>query len=268
MLGKTLFRKQLGPMKGTGVRFFHPSSKNRAQRCGHGGMVDTPDCDPGDRKVNCEFKSHWSPLCAFCVNMIKIKVTIMRLQQVLTLVEMTMRVNSYEDLGNYVTAFEYVIAPENHCGDIEQHHVYKHTKDNTTNYAISEDSKTVVGFFQVVDNEFTTIYITPALRGKGMFGAVLWFLKRNEGMSRIVLGKQHSEASIESIKRISDRFNVYWTNGTVTHPYNPNTVNQYYSIAGPTEWRVVLEHSGDFTLWEKYWNPTNLETYYYALLTT
>lgn len=97
--------------------------------------------------------------------------------------------------------------------------------------------------------------------------AILFFMKRNEGLSKIVLSDHHSDATYNAIKRVYKRFTkVYWEKDGQVEPYSPDTVDSFYSITGPTGWRIVLEHNGSNLREGKRFDPTDLGTWYFNLL--
>jgi hypothetical protein len=97
-------------------------------------------------------------------------------------------------------------------------------------------------------------YVVEVHRKQGLFSAFLFFLKRNEGLSKIVLGELQSEATVEAVRRIYKRFDASWKKDGYREPYDPATVDKYYSSTKPTGWKIVLENDGDFSSWPKFFD--------------
>jgi hypothetical protein len=97
-------------------------------------------------------------------------------------------------------------------------------------------------------------YVVEVHRKQGLFSAFLFFLKRNEGLSKIVIGELQSEDTIEAIRRIHKRFKTSWEKDGIKEPYDPNSLEQYYSYIAPTGWKIVLENHGDFSSWPKFFD--------------
>lgn len=180
--------------------------------------------------------------------------------------EMTMRVGSYEDLGKFLHTFK-SYKHEQHVGDIEQFDVYKKDESPIIKYAVFDDGEPIAFFiFDHYLNELNTSFVHSKYRKKGLFSAFLFFLKRNEGHSRIVFSELHSEDTVEAIKRIYKRFDAFWDNGDEKVPYSPNTIDKFYSQRKLTGWKLVLENDGDFSSFPKFFNETFAKAYYFNLL--
>jgi hypothetical protein len=167
--------------------------------------------------------------------------------------EMTMKVPSYEALENYMPQFNHLINDGFHCGDIEHFNIYRKQRDSFTDYAAFLEGK-IVAFFVLDGNEITNAFVSKDYRKKGLFSAFLFFLKRNEGLSKIILGDNHSYETIEAVKRIHKRFETSWFKGDEKVPYNPQQDSPYYSMSKPTGWKIMLENDGDFSKWQKYFH--------------
>ncbi len=193
----------------------------------------------------------------------KIINTYMKIKEINNIREMTMRGPSME---NQLSTFFKSIADDknnyDHVGDIEEINVLK----NNDVYLLITDNKPV-GFYQVIphDNvaEIKSAYTAPDFRRKGILTNFIWFLKRNEGFSRIRIGDVQSTDTIEAIKRIAKRFNAYWENENgETVPYNVDTIDQFYSDMQPTGWKIVLENDYDFSDWPKFYEIPNIKCLY------
>lgn len=181
------------------------------------------------------------------------------------LTEMTMRVSSYEELGAYIDQFADINVTGEFAGDLQHYQVYKRARDKFTDYAVF-DKESIIAFFVLEQNELLNAYVKPEHRKQGVFSMFLFFLKRNEGFTKIIIGDLHSEATVEAIKHIAIRFHVYWTNGEIKVPYDPAKIDDFYSHLEPTEWQIVLENNGDFSRWPKKFDPLDSRTWYSPLL--
>lgn len=180
--------------------------------------------------------------------------------------EMTMLAGSYEGLANYLHLFVDYEKTGQYAGDIEQFRVFKQEHLHIIKYAVF-DKNTVVAFFTTNTNMLETIYVVPCYRKQGLFPAVLWFLKRNEKFDKVILGAQHSQDIYDSVKRIYKRFEkVYWQKDNKKIDYDPNTVDQFYSITGPSGWQLIFEHYGQNLGESKTFDPFKLSTWYFNLL--
>lgn len=186
---------------------------------------------------------------------------------------MTMRNSdtSYEEFSQALSYYQDLYNVGIHCGDIEDTQVIKAERGKLTDYAFFQQTK-CVGFAILNNNVVVNVYVIPENRKRGLFSAFLFFLKRNEGMHQIVLGDTQSEQTVSAVKRIYKRFNTFWIKDGEKIPYDPNTIDQFYSIAGPTGWQIMLENDGDFSHWPKFWSyisggpPPLLQEFYYNLL--
>jgi len=177
--------------------------------------------------------------------------------------EMTMRAGSYEGLSRYAYLFTPLVKTGQHVGDIERYHVHKDSQ--VDNYG-AFDNDDLIAFWQMDGNVLETVYVMPEYRRQGMFAAILWFMKRNEGLRRIILGDHHSNDTYYAMQRIFHRFNAYWQRGQEKIPYSPDTLEQFYSLRGPTGWRLVLENNSTALSESRYFNPMDLGTWYFNLL--
>ena len=169
--------------------------------------------------------------------------------------EMTMVVNSYEQLGNYLKEFDHLLTDGEHCGDIEKFKIYKKQRGNLVDYAAFLEEK-VVAFFVMKGDMLMDAYVIKDHRKVGLFSAFLFFLKRNEGHSKIQLSVTQSEDTVEAVKRIYKRFDAYWEKDGKKEKYDPSTVDQFTSKGKETGWILVLENDGDFSHWQKFYHRT------------
>lgn len=187
----------------------------------------------------------------------------MKLQDI---TEMTMRAGH---MDQHLNQFFKNIAKQKtefkHVGDIENIQVL--FKEQI--YLLTKDA-TPLAFFQVYDEAPNAIlkvaFVDAPFRKQGIFSKFIWFLKRNEGYKRIILGDVHSPDTIAAVDYISHRFNVYWDNGKEQQPYQADIVDRFYSNFQPTEWRLVLENEGDFSSWPKFYNIADIHTWYEWIL--
>lgn len=182
----------------------------------------------------------------------------MKLQEITNIDEMTMRTpaNAFEDMSKELPFFQTLKETGEHCGDIEHTQIYKKSRKSLIDYAFFQQEQ-CVGFAVLNGNVVTNLYVTPQVRKTGIGSLFLFFLKRNEGISKLVLHDVHSEQTVDFIKRIYKRFDTNWVKGNEKIPYDPNTINQFYSIERPTGWSITLENDGDFSKWEKFWINEN-----------
>ena len=178
--------------------------------------------------------------------------------------EMTMKTGSYEGLVKYAPAFQKLIATGSHVGDIEQYKVYR-DKDDLKNFAVF-DGNYLIEFFQIDEKSILqAIYVYPRYRKQGLMSVTLFFLKNAMGFSKIILGDYHSNDTYEAVKRIYKRFQTHWEKDGQRVKYDPETVDQFYSLEKPTGWRLVLENDGIFEDMQ-YFEPMKLGTWYFNLL--
>lgn len=169
--------------------------------------------------------------------------------------EMTMVVNSYENLGEYLKEFDHLLTDGEHCGDIEKFKIYKKPRGKLVDYGAFLEDK-VVAFFVMKNDMLMDAFVTKEHRKIGLFSAFLFFLKRNEGHRQIRLSDSHSEDTVEAVKRIYKRFDTYWEKDGKKEKYDPSTIDQYTSRSKGTGWTLVLENDGDFSHWQKFNHKT------------
>lgn len=186
--------------------------------------------------------------------------------------EMTMSSGSMENLGKYLKDYEHILKDSVHVGDIEDFNVFRKERNVAPfyDYAISTEDK-IIAFFSVTKKwEVDIAYVSPEFRKKGLFSAFLFFLKRNEGASKITLGNVHSQDTIDAIKRIHARFDTHWENQKTKEKikYDPNTAKDFYGVKSSNDWRIILENDSDFSDWPKFYPKDfpDLKTFYFNLL--
>jgi len=171
--------------------------------------------------------------------------------------EMTLRMGKAGN--NLANGLEYAFNDRKsykHVGDIQDSNVL-HKGDI---YLIVSPKDQPVGIFQIIKNGDTALvqnmYVVSEHRKKGWMSMFLFFLKQNESYSRIQLGDIQSEDTVEAVKRIYVRFDTNWINKRNGErvKYDPDTINNFYSIHKATDWNIVLENDGDFSHCPKFWD--------------
>jgi len=196
----------------------------------------------------------------------------MKLSEIMT-IEMTMKVGSYEQLDKFLPEFEKLLVDGSHVGDIEELRVFSRTRSPNVDYAIFNDDDKIIGFFMMVRSTLDVIYIIPDFLGEDLLAKILFFLKRNEDFSKIIIGDRQSEATIKkAVKKVYARFDrAVWVNDETKEeePYNPENLEKYYSLKRPTGWKLVLENSFDFSDWPKFYDRKipDTRTIYEAFIT-
>jgi hypothetical protein len=185
--------------------------------------------------------------------------------QLVNMLEMTQSVDSFEHLAHFMPMIQMQLPNAEHCGDIEKVHVYKIKLLGSLFYITSHDGKTVLGYYQVDNNELIGAYVIPEMRRQNLTAMFLLFLKRSEGMSKIIIGDQQSHNMIAVLQKVYKRFDTNWEKDGKKIPYDPATIDNFYSDK-KTGWQVVLENDGDFSKWPKFYNLYNTKTWYNQLL--
>ena len=108
-------------------------------------------------------------------------------------------------------------------------------------------------------SEVNLIHVDKKYRGQRVLDRLLWNFKSRQGHSKLKLNQYHSDDLYDIIKGNGlSRFKRYWANDSgQTMPYDPSTVDQYYSFASPTGWYLVLENTGNFQDMPQYSPGTN-----------
>lgn len=135
-----------------------------------------------------------------------------------------------------------------HIADIENYKVIKYE----TYYSLWDNNNLIFFCSLSDDNTVDDVYIVPQYRGKKIFSMMLWFFKTRLNKSPLILGKVHSTMMQEIVKGLS-RFNKYWYNIKTkdTVPFSLDNLDNFYSYLQPTDWRLILENSGEFN-WPMY----------------
>lgn len=179
--------------------------------------------------------------------------------------EMTMRLGKMDNqLSTIVNQNKESWKTGSHIGDIEDKKVllYKATDKNLI-YSLWKDDE-FVGYSLVIDAnpiEISQAWIDPEYRKQRIFSKILWFLKTRMNYSPIQLGDIHNRDTVEVLKNLS-RFKKYWWNGRDKIPYDPDSINQFYSLEKPTHWKLLLENDGDFSSWPKYTTGYMIKDFY------
>jgi hypothetical protein len=172
----------------------------------------------------------------------------MKINEIIT--SETMRGSNVDKIATKFANEQYdYLKSGNHIGDIEEYKVIR--KSNF--YSIWKES-TLVGFASLTDESVVDdVWINPEYRGKKLFSKLLWFFKTRLNHPMLLIGKMHSPMMQEVIHGLS-RFKKYWYNietGQTTE-FDPSTTDQYYDHMSPTQWRLILENTGDFSDWPRY----------------
>ena len=170
--------------------------------------------------------------------------------------EMAAKAGSYENLEKWTYEFSKLKETGEHVGDIEKYEVYRKNRDRVTDYSLFLNND-IVAYFEI-ENPTTldVAYVKKEHRQKGLFSAFLFFLKRNERMSKIILGNLHSQDTINAVKKIYTRFDTYWWNGKEKISFDPEKTDYpFYNHKNPKEWKLILENDTDFyDDWPKFYN--------------
>lgn len=134
-----------------------------------------------------------------------------------------------------------------HIGDIEQ---YKVIQDGI--YYSFWDNDILIAFSSLTDsnNEVDDVWVANDYREQKLFSKLLWFFKTRLHRNRLMLGSVHSK-TMQQIVAGMNRFKKSWINIRTNDeaPFSVETLDDFYSYAGATPWRLILENEGDFTGW-------------------
>ena len=188
---------------------------------------------------------------------------------------MTMKAGDLSHLKKYFV--DIVAERENykHIGDIEQFQVLK---KNDIYLLMSKDVG--VAFFEVQKCDaseaepysnstlINVTYIDDVFRGKDLLEKFIWFLKRHEGGSKILLGDIHSAMMVNAVKKLSKRFETSWVKKDEKVKYDPTNVDDFYGAGHTTGWQIMFENQGNFESWPRFFNEDSpdIKQYYYWLL--
>lgn len=136
-----------------------------------------------------------------------------------------------------------------YIADIENYRVLKNAgySPKIDHYSLWDDDELVAFASLGSDNTVDGVYVNPAYRGQKIFSMILWFFKTRLNKSPIILGDIHSKDMQEVVKGLS-RFEKKWYNikTNEVEPFSLDTLDKYYSLSGPTVWRLMLENDGEF----------------------
>lgn len=132
-----------------------------------------------------------------------------------------------------------------YIADIEN---YRVLKDGIYYTLWDNDILVSVASLSDATNEVDDVWVESKYRGKKIFSMMLWFFKTRLKRDKLLLGAIHSRDMQEVVKGLS-RFEKKWLNVRTNQiePFSLETLDDYYSYAGPTPWRLMLENLGDFT---------------------
>lgn len=132
-----------------------------------------------------------------------------------------------------------------HIADIEKFKVIKYN-----NYYSIWDNEILVAYTSLTGNEVDDVWVNENYRGQKVFSKLLWFYKSRLGNDTLMLGKIRSPEMREVVKGLSS-FNKKWKNIKTGDeaPFDTDTSGKYYSNAGITDWRVVIENNNNITEW-------------------
>lgn len=134
-----------------------------------------------------------------------------------------------------------------HIGDIDSFLVkkkgliYSVWKDEELIALASLDS--IPNSYAIVDD----LWVKEEFRGQKILAKLLWFFKSRENHKKILLGKLHSDDTVDLLKANGlSLFKRYWYNTLTgdTEEFNKLTVDDFYK-SDKKSWSLMLEHNGD-----------------------
>jgi len=162
--------------------------------------------------------------------------------------EMSMRGPKVDNLAKQFGEYNIETWKSNsqHIGDIEDYKLKEYQ-----NYYTLWDNDTLVAYVMLTtapENLVDRIWVKEEYRGQKLFSKMLWFFKTRLGRDHLMLGKLHSLSMQEVVKGMS-RFKKSWYNINTkeVEPFDLSTLDKYYDNYAPTNWRLILENSGDFS---------------------
>lgn len=171
-------------------------------------------------------------------------------------------------LSQYVDELEKHPDRFEHVGDIEQIKVFKKKENRWFIYLLMSE-EIGVGYFEVHisgasekepfknSSLIEVAYIDEKFRGKSLLEKFIWFLKKHEGTSKILIGDVHSSMMVPAIKKLSKRFDTNWVQDEKKVKYDPETVDEYYNTSASTGWLVMFENQGSFEGWPIFFNEAS-----------
>ena len=133
-----------------------------------------------------------------------------------------------------------------YIADIEQYQVRQYNDYYSLWYRNQLIAYTSLNDKNIVDD----IWVKEEYRGQKIFSKMLWFYKSRLAKNPLFLGKIHSPDMQEVVKGLS-RFKKQWHNIKTgqNEPFDIDTLNNFYSSGGSTDWRIMIENTGDFSDW-------------------
>jgi hypothetical protein len=173
--------------------------------------------------------------------------------------EMTWRGPSYEVSSQQFadTYRDIWLSNGKYIADIETFKVRKYQNY----FSMWTDTDVLVAFAKLIDNEVDDVWVSPEYRKQRLFSQLLWFFKTRLGKSQLIIGSIHSPLIQEVVKGLK-YFKKSWVNlqSKETSPFALDTLDNFYGQTGPTDWRLMLENSGDFTGWPMFRNGESFIT--------
>ena len=178
-------------------------------------------------------------------------IIVKRKAQTMKIKEMTMRGPDYNNLANTLaTTNEKLWRSGKHIADIEQYKVLIRNSEqipDAVHYSLWDQNK-LIAFATLTDgNEVDGVWVHPDYRGQRILSKMLWFFKTRLNKNPLILGDIHSKDMQEVVKGLS-RFDKNWINIKTqeVRPFSIDTLDNFYSYANPTAWRLMLENDGEF----------------------
>jgi hypothetical protein len=185
--------------------------------------------------------------------------------------EMTMRAGDLSHnlkpyLGRFVDQYEKYPDRFEHVGDIEHIKVLKTKEKHWFIYLLMADD-IGVGYFEVFEygasedepyknsSLINVAYISEKFHGKSIFEKFIWFLKKHEKASKILIGDVHSAMMVPAIKKLSKKFDTNWVKKDEKVKYDPEKLDQHSS--GSTGWLVMFENQSSFEGWPAFFNESS-----------
>lgn len=136
-----------------------------------------------------------------------------------------------------------------HIADIEN---YKVLQDGIYYSLWDNDQLVAVCSLSDKNNIVDEVYVATEHRSKKIFSMMLWFFKTRLNRSPLMIASTHSTMMQEVVKGLS-RFKKYWYNSETNEkePFSVDTVDNFYRYLSPTQWRLMLENTGEFN-WPMY----------------
>ena len=169
--------------------------------------------------------------------------------------EMTMKAGDLSyNLSRYFNKASKEILEFSHIGDIEDK--FKVMKRESEFLVLSQNIPCAYFVVQQKDLkiEISVAFVEDSFRKQSIFAKFIWFLKRFFHSNEIMLSDVHSKDTIESLKRLNNRFLIHWEKDGVKVKYDPDEIEKYYGISKPTGWKIVLENDGNFLDWPRFFN--------------